>query len=79
MYAISVWTVFWRCYVHFSHPNTLTICDEHVKPLAVYGTDAFHKPICDAVQFQVLGRKGKGKRILNSRSCFSRQEIIQCD
>lgn len=51
MYAISVWTGFWSCYVQFSQPNILTVCDEHVKPFAVDGTNAFHKPMCDATEF----------------------------
>lgn len=59
MNAISVWTVFWGCYVQFSQPNTLTVCDEHMKPLAVDGTDALHKPMCDAIEFKILGTKEK--------------------
>lgn len=60
MYAISVGTVVWRRYVQFFQPNVLTVRDEHVKPLAVDGTDAFHEYICDAIEFQILGRKEKG-------------------
>lgn len=59
MYAIGVGAVFWRRNVHSSHPNALAICDEHVKPLAVGGSDAFHKSMSDAIEFQILGEGEK--------------------